>query len=596
MASKIKLLNSEGTTLTVSNSDLLLQDKDVIYLDTVEQLTNASGSNGDVAHVSDLDRGGVFIYDSTSTDNQGTVFGSWVRQYDGAVNVRWFGAKGDGVTDDTSSFSNAITEAADNTILIPEGTYSVTGTLTGNFVSYSGVSITGGTVNYITDISGDTITVANNVAIGKGKYPALDNLAIGRNTLINSSLDSTLNIAIGTGALQRASTSGGVEDGANVAIGRSSMQDLTTGYFNTTIGTTAGQSFTTAYNCTMIGRGAGAERAQGYDNTAIGREAMYGTIESDPVVHTAYGNVAIGVSALHDVIGGDRNTAIGRSALDKVSSGNDNVAIGYASGNKITIGYNNVILGGYNGNEGGLNISTGNGNVVLSDGVGNIKQVFDSSGNSLIAKTSSSINLVGHEHKSTGVTYHTASGSAVLYLNRQSSDGNIQQFYTNGTLQGVISVNGSTVTYGGGHLARWSRFIDNSKPELLKGTVLSNLDDMIEWIDKEGVVEDNEQLNHSKVSDIEGDKDVAGVFVGWDTEDDGYNDFFIAMTGDMVIRISKNTEVKRGDILMSAGDGTAKPQEDDIIRSKSIAKVTSNKKVVIYQDGSYCVPCVLMAC
>jgi hypothetical protein len=41
----IKLLNSEGTTLTVSNSDLLLQDKDVIFLDTVEQLTNASGSN-----------------------------------------------------------------------------------------------------------------------------------------------------------------------------------------------------------------------------------------------------------------------------------------------------------------------------------------------------------------------------------------------------------------------------------------------------------------------------------------------------------------------------------------------------------------------
>ncbi|MHA2402386.1 MAG: hypothetical protein ACXADH_05285 [Candidatus Kariarchaeaceae archaeon] len=44
------------------------------------------------------------------------------------------------------------------------------------------------------------------------------------------------------------------------------------------------------------------------------------------------------------------------------------------------------------------------------------------------------------------------------------------------------------------------------------------------------------------------------------------------------------------------GDGTAKPQEDDIIRSKTIAKVTSTNVSCTYDDGSYCVPCVLMAC
>jgi hypothetical protein len=54
--------------------------------------------------------------------------------------------------------------------------------------------------------------------------------------------------------------------------------------------------------------------------------------------------------------------------------------------------------------------------------------------------------------------------------------------------------------------------------------------------------------------------------------------------------------VQKGDLLMSAGDGTAKPQGDDIVRSKTVAKVTSNHVTCTYADGSYCVPCVLMAC
>jgi hypothetical protein len=68
------------------------------------------------------------------------------------------------------------------------------------------------------------------------------------------------------------------------------------------------------------------------------------------------------------------------------------------------------------------------------------------------------------------------------------------------------------------------------------------------------------------------------------------------MTGDMIIRIGKGISVARGDLLVSAGDGTAKPQSDDIIKSKTIAKVTSAHVSCVYDDGSYCVPCVLMAC
>jgi hypothetical protein len=100
-----------------------------------------------------------------------------------------------------------------------------------------------------------------------------------------------------------------------------------------------------------------------------------------------------------------------------------------------------------------------------------------------------------------------------------------------------------------------------------------------------------------KVSDVEGDPNVAGVFQAWDDDDDTYtDDFYCAMTGDFIIRIAEGVTVQRGDLLMSAGDGTAKPQDDDIIRSKTIAKVTSTHVTCTYDDGSYCVPCVLMAC
>ena len=120
---------------------------------------------------------------------------------------------------------------------------------------------------------------------------------------------------------------------------------------------------------------------------------------------------------------------------------------------------------------------------------------------------------------------------------------------------------------------------------------MSNLDEMCEWGE-----EDNEQLNKTKVSDVEGDPNVAGVFVSTSFDEVGPLDFFVGMTGDMIIRIAEGVTVQRGDLLMSAGDGTAKPQDDDIIRSKTVAKVTSTHVSETYADGSYCVPCVLMAC
>jgi hypothetical protein len=150
----------------------------------------------------------------------------------------------------------------------------------------------------------------------------------------------------------------------------------------------------------------------------------------------------------------------------------------------------------------------------------------------------------------------TRSAGTPLEINRQGSDGTLVIFYESNVSEGNISVSGSTVSYNGAHLSRWSQLPGGQeREEILRGSVLSNIDEMCEWGDEE-----NEQLNRMKVSDVEGDKNVSGVFQAWDDDDDTYtNDFYCAMTGDFIIRIGAGTTVERGDLLMSAGDGTAKP-------------------------------------
>ena len=206
-------------------------------------------------------------------------------------------------------------------------------------------------------------------------------------------------------------------------------------------------------------------------------------------------------------------------------------------------------------------------------------------------------NVEGVLIKDTGRSYFSNGGSTVVRVNRLQ-DGNVMSFSSEGNVEGSISISGTTVTYGGGHLARWSRLPSEERADIPKGTVLTNLDAMVVWQKPDGTIKANEQLNQTEISSVDGDPNVAGVFDHWDNDDEqGYNsDFFVALTGDFIIRIAQGVTVQRGDLLMSAGDGTAKPQGDDIVRSKTIAKVTSTHVTCTYADGSFCVPCVLMAC
>jgi hypothetical protein len=225
------------------------------------------------------------------------------------------------------------------------------------------------------------------------------------------------------------------------------------------------------------------------------------------------------------------------------------------------------------------------------------KMRIDSSGRLLVGKTASNIANAGVEFEGNGYTAVSRTNEIPMTINRLGNDGVLLQFLQATTEEGTISVSGTTVSYNGGHLSRWAQTTTEKDNSLVKGTVLSNLDAMNVYTDAEGNPVENEQLNKVKVSDVEGDANVAGVFVNW-TYDEAHqvDEINMAMTGDMIIRIAQGVTVQRGDLLMSAGDGTAKAQSDDIVRSKTIAKVTSNHVTCTYADGSYCVPCVLMAC
>lgn len=117
-----------GPGLYVTNYDALRA------LDASQYTSGYQAVVGGYATVND-GGGGVFIYvpSASADDNDGTILapsnliGRWYRSYSGPVNVRWFGAVGDGSTDDAVAFQNAITFIETLTlggeIFVPSGDY-----------------------------------------------------------------------------------------------------------------------------------------------------------------------------------------------------------------------------------------------------------------------------------------------------------------------------------------------------------------------------------------------------------------------------------------------------------------------------------------
>ena len=223
-----------------------------------------------------------------------------------------------------------------------------------------------------------------------------------------------------------------------------------------------------------------------------------------------------------------------------------------------------------------------------SDGMDTESMRIDSSGILLIGTTDTN---PGNNTSGSGLVLNGSDGkfssavnqSEVMVLNRMGNDGEVILIRQAGSTEGTISVSGSTVSYGGFTGLHESSGIATNTAV---GTVVSTIDELDTY--PTGTTKAGQtRADHAKVkiSDTSGDKAVYGVVSRFDTDDKVH----VASVGIGSVRVTG--ACAKGDLLESNGDGTAKVQSDDIVRSKTIGKVTignSNSGVKLVSCVLYC--------
>lgn len=111
----------------------LMSDNLVVYTTIADLRALSNQSIEALYYVTDAQQEGMFRFNPANTasaDNGGTTIVSasgarFERIFDGAVNVKWFGAKGDGLHDDAAAIQKAI-DAKQGVVFLPRGTYRTT--------------------------------------------------------------------------------------------------------------------------------------------------------------------------------------------------------------------------------------------------------------------------------------------------------------------------------------------------------------------------------------------------------------------------------------------------------------------------------------
>lgn len=317
--------------------------------------------------------------------------------------------------------------------------YNSSGSLAGSAnMTFSGTALT---LANDASISGLTVgkgggALATNTVVGSGALAATNSggysVAVGQNA--GAATTSGQIVAVGASALFTNSTGS-----QNTAIGISALYANTTGSNNVAVGTQPLFSNTTASNCTAVGYQAGYSNTTGNNSVMLGRLAGYSATIS---AQNTFIGANAGYSSNVTAGGNGYNTFVGYAAGYSSTTGYNNTFVGSngngtGAGHYVTTGIANTILGAYNGNQGGLDIRTASNYIVLSDGDGNPRGIFDNNGNFLVGTTTSY-----------GQTT-SAKASSYCYATNSIGNGADHILFTNGgtTVGSVARVAGTGVIY-----------------------------------------------------------------------------------------------------------------------------------------------------
>lgn len=127
---EVETEDSNDTVTLIGNEVLSVPEpsESLFYVDTLADLSSVNPELQPQVGVTDVDRGGIFIYDASllATDNDGTIIQGWVRQYSGPADVKWFGVLDDGI--DYSTKMNAAVQSVDD-LHFSDGTYKFNSTI-----------------------------------------------------------------------------------------------------------------------------------------------------------------------------------------------------------------------------------------------------------------------------------------------------------------------------------------------------------------------------------------------------------------------------------------------------------------------------------
>jgi len=179
------------------------RNKSVPRVDGISSLRAIAPENGEYIylsyHTTEGDGGhGVFrgvtgALSGTYTDDNGITIvptggngsAAWIREFSGAVNVKWVGAKGNGATDDTTAIQSAIDYVASNgggVVFFPQGEYKVTSITLKENVSLKGQKSVSGLTTESTWLNGTTgynvITIATPQAGASTTNMEIDGVSI----------------------------------------------------------------------------------------------------------------------------------------------------------------------------------------------------------------------------------------------------------------------------------------------------------------------------------------------------------------------------------------------------------------------------------